>query len=453
MPENLEVLSPEVAGRALHERRGHQIELEMQNEELRRSHLALEEARDRYLQLFDFSPVCYLTLTEDGLIKEANLTCSSLLGVDRNKLINRRFAHYVAPEDGDRWHRHFLHAKRQGGKQNYELTLHRADGTPFQAHLDCLPLETDDASPMLHITIIDITERKRIEEVLRIAAVAFEANEGIIVTDAHKVILRVNQAFSRIFGYSAEEVVGQTPSFLSSGLHDDKFYQAMWASMARDACWQGEVWDKRKNGAVFPLWLTISAVTNADGDLANYVGSVTDITVQKQAEQVLKNARRRLENQVATSEDELTRIKHETAEINTALDVLLKHRETDRSDAQEALSREVEGTVLPFLKKLKSANTDRGQTQLIDIVEANLQHLVKIYGRPGNLPAIYQRLTPVEIQVASLVRQGLPTKIIAGTLNLSAETVNVHRKHIRKKLGLESKSNNLQGYLMSLADH
>ena len=86
---------PQLADELLHELRTHQIELEMQNEELRSAYAALEASRDRYLQLYDFAPVCYLTLTEDGLIAEANLTCSTLLGVEREKLINRRFAKYI----------------------------------------------------------------------------------------------------------------------------------------------------------------------------------------------------------------------------------------------------------------------------------------------------------------------------------------------------------------------
>ena len=125
--------STQQADELLHELRTYQIELEMQNEELRSAYAALEASRDRYLQLYDFAPVCYLTLTEDGLIAEANLTCSTQLGVEHEKLINRRFTNYIKPEDGNLWHQHFLHAKQNHGKQNCEVTLCRADGTLFHA--------------------------------------------------------------------------------------------------------------------------------------------------------------------------------------------------------------------------------------------------------------------------------------------------------------------------------
>jgi len=116
------------------------------------------------------------------------------------------------------------------------------------------------------------------------------------------------------------------------------------------------------------------------------------------------------------------------------------------------LSREVEGTVLPFLKRLRGSSTDRNQIRLINILETNLQQLVTFYGRETSLSSVYQKLTPAEIQVASMVRQGLSTKLIASTLNLSTGTIGIHRKHIRKKLELDSKEINLYSYLTSLVE-
>jgi DNA-binding CsgD family transcriptional regulator len=113
----------------------------------------------------------------------------------------------------------------------------------------------------------------------------------------------------------------------------------------------------------------------------------------------------------------------------------------------------VEETILPFLKRLKGASAGRVQsTQLISILEANLNQLVGTYGRNAGSPSAYQKLTPVEAQIASMIKQGLATKVIATTLNISQGTVSIHRKHIRKKLGLDSKTYNLHSYLLSLDD-
>ncbi len=132
-------------------------------------------------------------------------------------------------------------------------------------------------------SIQDITERKQAGEALRVAATAFESQEGMTITDRAKVILRVNRAFTQITGYSAEEILGKTPSLLKSGRHDAAFYAAMWESIGRTGSWQGEIWNRRKNGEVYPEWLSISAVFDEHGQVSNYVASFSDITSRKAA--------------------------------------------------------------------------------------------------------------------------------------------------------------------------
>jgi len=130
----------------------------------------------------------------------------------------------------------------------------------------------------------DITERKQAEQALRIAATAFEVQESIIITDAHKVILRVNHSFTRLTGYSAEEAIGQTPALIQSGMQDAGFYRQMWKALNRDHSWQGEIWNRRKNGEVHPVWQTITAVTNGAGEVTNYVGACADLSQYKKDE-------------------------------------------------------------------------------------------------------------------------------------------------------------------------
>lgn len=135
----------------------------------------------------------------------------------------------------------------------------------------------------------DITERKKLEIELSIAATTFESQEGMLVTDANSVILRVNQAFTSITGYTAEEAIGQTPRLLSSGRQNAAFYGAMWDSINRTGEWQGEIWNKRKSGDVYPEQLTITAVKNSLGGITNYVATLTDITTSKAAAEEIKH--------------------------------------------------------------------------------------------------------------------------------------------------------------------
>lgn len=129
----------------------------------------------------------------------------------------------------------------------------------------------------------DITARRLAEVDLCIAAIAFESSDGMMVTDAFGMILRVNRAFSSITGYSPDEVVGQRPSMLSSGRHDAAFYSAMWAEIHLHGHWEGEVWNRRKNGQVYPQRLTIASVEGHPGKTSHYVASLSDMTVSKAA--------------------------------------------------------------------------------------------------------------------------------------------------------------------------
>ena len=151
--------------------------------------------------------------------------------------------------------------------------------------MTCAPSRDGTGRIVGGIAIVrDITERKQAEEMLRIGAIAFESQSGMIVTDANGVILRVNRAFTKLTGYSAQEAIGQTPQMLSSGRHDKAFFKAMWDTLKKTGHWQGEIWNRRKNGMIFAEWLTISAVTAPDGSITHYVGTFSDITENNDAE-------------------------------------------------------------------------------------------------------------------------------------------------------------------------
>ena len=130
----------------------------------------------------------------------------------------------------------------------------------------------------------------RVSQQIHIAAAAFEINEAIMITDANNVIVRVNQAFTRMTGYTADEAVGQTPRLLESGCHDSDFYRNMWEVIVQTGTWQGEIWDRRKNGEEYPKWLTISAVKGDDGIITHYVWAHVDITERKQSDESLKES-------------------------------------------------------------------------------------------------------------------------------------------------------------------
>jgi PAS domain S-box-containing protein len=144
----------------MHELLVHKVELEIQNEELRRAYAELEEAKDRYVSLYEFAPVGYVTLGREGLINEINLTGSALLGVDRAKLINRRFSSFIEADERDRWHRLFLNMMEQaeGEKKSFGLRMTNADGMMFPAHLNCLRRENAESAPVLWVALTDVSK-------------------------------------------------------------------------------------------------------------------------------------------------------------------------------------------------------------------------------------------------------------------------------------------------------
>ena len=167
MPENLEVLSPEVARRALHELRVHQIELEMQNEELRRMQEELEGSRARYFDLYDLAPVGYFTLSEQGLILEANLTGAKLLGVARGALVKQPLSRFVLREDQDIYYLHRKALLETGAPQAWELRMLKDDAAPFWVRVEATTAVGPDGVSVCRAVVSDITETKRAEQLIQ----------------------------------------------------------------------------------------------------------------------------------------------------------------------------------------------------------------------------------------------------------------------------------------------
>ena len=177
----------------------------------------------------------------------------------------------------------------RGGRCIGAISVYSAEQDYFTPDLiDLMRGLTDDISYAL-----DNFDREKLrlkaEHELRIAAAAFESQEGIIVTDADNNILRVNKSFIKLTGYSADEIIGKPAGILKSDQQDSEFYAAMWESITRDKYWQGEIWNKRKNGVICPDWLCITAITNPEGAITNYVGTFTDISQRKADEERIKN--------------------------------------------------------------------------------------------------------------------------------------------------------------------
>jgi len=214
-------------------------------------------------------------------------------GYDARALIDDQahFADLVHPEDLphliDEVAAHTA-ARRLEFRQEYRLRM--ADGR-YRWFEDFTRLEIDESGEVIGYNgvLTDIHEQHEIEERERLMAQVIEnTREGVLITDDQQRIIEVNPAFTQLTGYSAAEAIGRTPGFLQSGRHDRHFFRRMWSTLEREGHWQGEIWNRRKNGETFPEILSISAVIDPEGSITHYVGLFVDITHQKENESKLE---------------------------------------------------------------------------------------------------------------------------------------------------------------------
>ncbi len=172
------------------------------------------------------------------------------------------------------------------GSAQAEHEMRRRDGSSIWIMLTGRPIDQARVSEGTIWVYTDITERVRQQAQLALAERVFaHASEALMITDPAGIIVNVNQAFCRITGYAREEVLGCSPSVMKSDRHDAAFFESMWQALAANGAWEGEVWDRRKNGEVYPKWLAISTVRDDEGRVANYIGSFSDISERKQAQE------------------------------------------------------------------------------------------------------------------------------------------------------------------------
>ncbi|MEO2055346.1 MAG: EAL domain-containing protein [Nitrospira sp.] len=215
-----------------------------------------------------------------GALAEFNDKAVETLGYTREKFQTLKVADFEiveAEEDAKKYREMIL----KGESATYETKLRTKDGRILDILKSSRTLSIQGREYILYL-YHDITERKRAEDNRRLAVSVFEsAAEGITVTDANRNILTVNPAFTEITGYTPEEIVGKNPRILASGKHDAAFYKEMWDTIHAKGRWSGEIWERRKNGEIFPEWLTVTSIKDDKGKVVRYTGLFNDITKQK----------------------------------------------------------------------------------------------------------------------------------------------------------------------------
>ncbi len=335
------------------------------------------------------------------------------------------------------------------------------------------------------VVLSDISERKRVEEALRISEERYalatrSAHVGVWDWDIQTNEFHLDPNVKAILGYGDAEIPNDLEVW-SNYVHPDDKQAVMEAFQAHIDGYTPEfAYEHRmlhKEGSIRWIMARGTAIRNEHGTPIRVVGTDTDITQRKQAEEALQAAYDELEQRVAERTVELAKtneqlkkeieerklaeialkkrekeLKNKTLnlrEVNTALNVLLKQRETDKAELEERVLLNINELILPYLEKLKTKVLGDKQKAYVEIISSNLNDIVSPLIRSLSTKLI--KLSPTEIQVINLIKQGKTTKEIAKTMNLATSTIDFHRNNIRKKLGIKNKKINLASYLSSLS--
>ncbi|MDP2134088.1 MAG: CHASE domain-containing protein, partial [Sulfuritalea sp.] len=255
---------------------------------------SLRESEARFRVLVEQAPDAIVVYDADlERFVDANAQAEELFGCSRDELLAGSMERFYPPgvfegRTAAENVRDMVARAMTGQQVVFDRTLRNARGQLVRCEMRLVRLPALDQR-LIRASFLDITERKRAEADLRVAAITFESQEGVIITDAESVILRVNRAFTEITGYSSADAVGRTPSLLRSGRHDAAFFEAMWQSIRETGTWRGEIWNRRKSGEVYPGWLNITAVKGSRGTITHYVATFADITLRKAAEDEIRH--------------------------------------------------------------------------------------------------------------------------------------------------------------------
>ena len=306
------------------------------------------------------------------------------------------------------------------GESVFETRHRHKDGQVYEVRVSNKALQLHGRDHIVAI-VTDISERKQIEAELRIAAIAFESQEGMMITDAEKRLIKVNRAFTTITGYSSEEVLGRTPAVLSSGRHGADFYRAMWQRINSYGSWDGEIWNKRKNGQIHPEHLTITAVSDAQGQVTHYVGTLTDTTEHVEALVKLHQAAVDLATANAQIEDERALLAERVEERT----IQLQHANKAKDTFLATMSHEIRtplGGMLGMMDLLSRSGLEGKQREMFEVAQSsgkNLLHIVddildwsKIEAGKMELVPRVARLEEVLKSVESTYRQVAAAKDI-----------------------------------------
>jgi PAS domain S-box-containing protein len=476
-PAAIKKITPEDVRNLFEDLQIYQTELEKYNNELQKVHKQLQDSEEKYRQLF--ATISDAIMVFDAETKEfidANDAVSSFYGYTKEEFLELKQTDITAElkKSDDS-----IKKTVSGEISSIPLRYHkRKDGTIFPVEISTGAF-TLGKRQMVFGVARDITERKQAEEALqeseeRFRTICESAQDSIFLKDLSLKYTHVNPAMESLFQLPAQELIGKSDEEIfgeEAGSHIRKVDSRVLA---------GEIIQEEHTKPVGEIPITFHVIKvpirDNSGKIVGLCGIARDITERKQAEEMLQKAhdelemkveertaelvmsmnmlekeieeRKRAELAIIERGKDLENKTHELEEVNAALKVLLKHRDEDKKDFEEKIVANVKKLVFPYVEKLHNSQLNDRQIVYLNIIKSNLVDIIAPFLH--QLSSKYSDLTPNEIQIAGLVKDGKTTKEIAKLLNSSTGTIDFHRNNLRKKLGLLNTKTNLRSFLLSL---
>jgi PAS domain S-box-containing protein len=412
--------------------------------------VALQKSEEKYRLLLENQTDMIVTFDTEGRLLFVSPSYCETFNKTEEDLIGKKFFPFIHEEDQEIVAKAISNVHKPPYNAYVEERVMTKNGWRWQAWLNTAIMNEQGKVESIVAVGRDITEQKQAEEKLRESEEKYRllvesTPDWVWMCDRKSRHTFSNNSVKEILGYEIHEILGNTA--LSLIHKEDRKYVQKWFQNAKKQKrgWRGSVirW-RHKDKSIRFLETIAEPILDDQGNLIGYTGIDRDVTARKLSELALQKAHDELQEKTKRLEIK----KKSLEELNTAMKVLLKKREEDKTEMESNVLTNVKELIEPYFQKIKKTKLDDQQRALLSIMESNINEIVSPFTRKMSLK--YLNLTPTEIRIANLIRHGSSTKNIAEIMNVSPKTVETHRKNIRRKIGLERKRANLRSHLLSL---